>query len=329
MVLNEPFLSIVIPIYNAENYLRNNLSKLRDVNDNCIEFILVNDGSVDSSLSICEEFVKIDNRFKIINKKNGGVSSARNIGIEAARGKYIFFLDGDDSISPYFLDVIRYCVNKNIDFVFFNRWFLNRNCIEYRYSFDECVFKKVNDNLYDVVDVTLALKQKCFLSGSGEVLLKRNLIKNIRFDIGRNLLEDYDFFFKVLYYNKLNVCYCDKIVTLINDNVPNSLTKIKVPLNTSEWQTKKFLVDINPFFIGNKYLSNRFFWIESYFYMKKFGQKDRFKYVNIIKRSCIKHMGVNKYFIGFVGLVLGVDINKVRIVVKKYIRNGLRVFVGK
>ena len=70
-------------------------------------------------------------------------------------------------------------------------------------------------------------------------------------------MEDYDFFFKVLYYNKLNVCYCDKIVTLINDNVPNSLTKIKVPLNTSEWQTKKFLVDINPFFIGNKYLSNR------------------------------------------------------------------------
>ena len=92
----EEKVSIIIPVYNAENSLTRTLDSVCNQTYNNIEIILVNDGSKDNSLKICEQFKKTDRRIIIINKKNGGVSRARNDAIRISSGQYIVFADADD-----------------------------------------------------------------------------------------------------------------------------------------------------------------------------------------------------------------------------------------
>jgi glycosyltransferase involved in cell wall biosynthesis len=93
-----PKVSIVIPVYNVEKYLRQCLDSVVNQTLKDIEIICVNDGSTDNSLQILEEYANKDDRIKIINKDNGGLSSARNAGLEIATGVYIGFVDSDDYI---------------------------------------------------------------------------------------------------------------------------------------------------------------------------------------------------------------------------------------
>lgn len=91
--------SIVVPIYNVELFLKRCLDTIINQSYSNIEIILVNDGSTDNSLKICNEYKEKDERIKVIDKKNGGLGSARNAGIDVATGKYIMFIDSDDYIS--------------------------------------------------------------------------------------------------------------------------------------------------------------------------------------------------------------------------------------
>ncbi|MGN0632888.1 MAG: glycosyltransferase family 2 protein [Oscillospiraceae bacterium] len=91
-----PKVSVVVPVYNVECYLKKTLETLRSQTLADIEFILVDDGSLDRSGEICDEYALLDSRFRVLHKKNGGVSSARNIGMENACGDYIGFCDADD-----------------------------------------------------------------------------------------------------------------------------------------------------------------------------------------------------------------------------------------
>ena len=89
-------LSVIIPVYNVEKYLAECLDSVLNQTLKDIEVICVNDGSTDNSLQILEEYAKKDNRIKIVNKENGGLSSARNAGMNAATGEYFVFIDSDD-----------------------------------------------------------------------------------------------------------------------------------------------------------------------------------------------------------------------------------------
>ncbi|MEG2898607.1 MAG: glycosyltransferase, partial [Eubacterium sp.] len=91
-------ISLIIPIYNSEKFLDRCIQSIINQTYKNIEIILVNDGSIDQSLEICQLYKKRDNRIVIINKKNGGVGSARNIGLQKAKGDYIGFIDSDDYI---------------------------------------------------------------------------------------------------------------------------------------------------------------------------------------------------------------------------------------
>ena len=93
-------ISIIVPIYNVEEYLRRAVDSIRCQTYTNLEIILVDDGSPDNSGVICDEYAKTDNRIKVIHKKNGGLSDARNAGIEAATGAYLGFIDSDDYIEP-------------------------------------------------------------------------------------------------------------------------------------------------------------------------------------------------------------------------------------
>ena len=92
-------ISIIIPVYNVSKYLDKCLQSVVSQTYSNIQIILVNDGSTDNSGEICERWKKKDNRIEVIHKKNGGLSNARNVGIEKAQGKYLMFVDSDDIIS--------------------------------------------------------------------------------------------------------------------------------------------------------------------------------------------------------------------------------------
>lgn len=99
-------LSLVIPVYNAEKYISNCLDSVINQSYQDIEIILINDGSKDQSLFICEKFAVKDIRIKIINQSNGGPAKARNEGIKIAEGEYIGFVDADDIIKPDFYETL-------------------------------------------------------------------------------------------------------------------------------------------------------------------------------------------------------------------------------
>ena len=100
-----PAISVIIPIYNVEKYLRRCLDSVKNQTFPDWEAICVNDGSPDNSAEILEEYAKKDARFKIVNKENGGLSDARNAGMAVASGKYILYLDSDDFIHPQTMEI--------------------------------------------------------------------------------------------------------------------------------------------------------------------------------------------------------------------------------
>lgn len=106
-------ISIIIPIYNAEKFLTKSIESAINQTYKNIEIILVNDGSTDNSLKICENFLERDKRIKLIDSQNNGVSYARNLGLKNASGEYIFFLDSDDWIDLNTIEIIAKEANEN------------------------------------------------------------------------------------------------------------------------------------------------------------------------------------------------------------------------
>lgn len=92
--------SIIVPVYNIENYIRVCVESILAQTYESFELILVDDGSKDNSGILCDEYAAIDSRVKVIHKENGGVSSARNAGLQQAKGEWIMYVDGDDWIDP-------------------------------------------------------------------------------------------------------------------------------------------------------------------------------------------------------------------------------------
>ena len=110
-------ISVIVPIYNVEKYLKDCIESIINQTYSNIEIILVNDGSTDSSLEICEEYLNKNDKIVIVNKKNGGLSDARNAGLEKATGKYIMFVDADDYIAPNSCEIL-YNAIKDTDYEF-------------------------------------------------------------------------------------------------------------------------------------------------------------------------------------------------------------------
>lgn len=94
--MQENKLSIIVPIYNAERYIRQCVDSILSQSFGDFELLLVDDGSDDESSRICDEYAGVDSRVRVFHKVNGGVSSARNMGIDNARGRWILFVDADD-----------------------------------------------------------------------------------------------------------------------------------------------------------------------------------------------------------------------------------------
>lgn len=118
----QPFISVIVPIYNAEKYLHRCLNSLISQTYDNIEIILINDGSTDASAEICNTYTQKDNRIKVVHKVNGGVSSARNAGLDIASGNYLSFVDPDDYIELNTYESLCKYLNKGTDIVRFNAY---------------------------------------------------------------------------------------------------------------------------------------------------------------------------------------------------------------
>ena len=189
--------SIIVPIYKVEQYLRECIDSILDQTFTDFEVILVDDGSPDNCPHICEEYAKIDSRIKVIHKENGGLSSARNAGLDYvfknSNCKYISFIDGDDFVANDFLEKL-VCAIDGCDMSV---------CYYFRYAKDKCT--KIVGGKHCVDS-----EQYWYLSlpeASGIVmwnkLYKKDLFSNIRFKEG-TIIED-EFIRHYL------ICQCKKI----------------------------------------------------------------------------------------------------------------------
>lgn len=110
-------ISIVVPAYNAERYLRECIESVLGQTYGNIEIILVDDGSTDQTGLICDEYSAIDNRIKVIHKVNGGLPAARRTGVESARGEFVYFVDADDTIGPDTIALAVRLVSDDVDLI--------------------------------------------------------------------------------------------------------------------------------------------------------------------------------------------------------------------
>ena len=115
-----PTVSVIVPIYKVQPYIRRCIDSVMMQTYGDFELLLVDDGSPDDCGRICDEYAEKDNRIRVIHKKNGGLSDARNAGLDAATGEYIYFLDGDDCILPDLLEKAVARMECGLDMVVFS-----------------------------------------------------------------------------------------------------------------------------------------------------------------------------------------------------------------
>ncbi len=190
--MNTPYFSIIIPVYNVEKYLPQCLNSILEQSFKDYELILVNDGSKDNSLDICQDYMKRDGRITLINQKNEGPSSARNKGLNSAKGKYIMFIDSDDWIEPNTLHILYKYSSNNCPLIYFGFrvQFGNNDQIAYIHGFRH---SQNRNEYYDIIYHTMENSMHNFIYGfTCNKIFRKDIIerKNIRFDLKLRIKED-------------------------------------------------------------------------------------------------------------------------------------------
>ena len=209
--MNNELISIIVPIYNKEDYLPQCLDSIINQSYTNFEVLLVNDGSTDSSGIICQEYAERDSRFRYIEKENGGVSSARNLGLERSEGAYITFIDSDDWVEFNYLEVLYNALRENnadVAISSYKSYYLDGKFYLRVYSSQEEEFLRIGKRNRDVFLEEFPKLGKlnhdfhCIASK----LFKRELLESQKFDESINYGEDLYFFFN-LYLKMQSIIY--------------------------------------------------------------------------------------------------------------------------
>lgn len=197
-------LSIIIPVYNSEKFIGACVESVLDQAFNDYEIILVDDGSIDDSLDICQQYSRSHSHIRVIHESNGGASKARNTGIEYAKGKYIYFVDSDDIMCPEVLQKLSKTFDHEFDMIFGN--FISWNYLNSK--------KKIWDNITEIgiteKDDIISLCEKYARKNAQipwnpyQAFYKRSILEknDLKFDERLTVGEDCDFFFKYIKYVK-------------------------------------------------------------------------------------------------------------------------------
>jgi len=218
-----PKFSIIIPIYNVEQYLPKCLDSLVNQTYADIEIICVNDGSPDNSLQILKKYASKDERIKIINQENQGVSIARNVGINNATGDYILFVDADDWIETNTCNILNKNIEKNnLDLIIFNAYIAKNNQCNLGFRCNQ---------------------ESIMYSSMWSICYKREFLNqnNIRFPQNIKIAEDHVF--------RLNALSCSKNIKILQDYLyyyladrENSASKIKTVI-LEDIKTFEYLIE--------------------------------------------------------------------------------------
>lgn len=201
-------ISVIIPVYNVEKYLRECLDSVVNQSFQDKEIILVDDGSTDSSYLICEEYASRFPFIRIVQKANGGLSSARNRGIEESSGEWLIFLDSDDlwNDKDCLAKLYNYACALDLDIVRFEYQAVNENLelIEHRNYNKSLIENRTIDN-FELVKTGIAGEWFAVL-----YLIKRNVIGSLRFNEQTKFQEDIDFYCRLFGGEQFRCGYLDE-----------------------------------------------------------------------------------------------------------------------
>ena len=278
-----PLISIIIPVYNLENYLSKCLDTITNQTYKNIEIICINDGSTDNSLKVLKEYVQKDNRIKIINQNHFGPSKARNIGIKNSSGEYIVFVDGDDWIENNLVELAYNKISKcNADIVIYGHNRVEKNQIlPHKFSHETLTYyenKKIP--IVDLININHCIWDRMFRKKfltDNNILFPEEIIQN----------EDGIFNLICLYYNPRYCC------------LPNPLYNYR-PVREVSIMTKHLHI------IGNDIKACK------YFLNTDFFKNASFEYKSLVINKFIRNFSYNykqkKY--RFYRLIYNYQLNK-------------------
>ncbi len=294
-IVEKDLISVIVPVYNVENYIRKCIESILNQTYKNLEIILVDDGSPDNCGKICDEYAKIDSRVKVIHKQNGGVSSARNAGLEIAKGDYVAFVDGDDFIEQDMYEKMHLSLKKDnadISFCRFNEVVDAENflvvetaledfcaSLNLKYVFNQTSLISVEDN---------CKKVKKYVGGYiWRSLFNRNLIGKTRFD--ENVWHAEDLLFLI-------ECLCKKEIRIsfVDEYLYNYVIRSGSQTHNEKSEDKKY---------GEKLVKNRLD------YMKKIE--------NILKGTRFEKCVDGMYFYGYSTIFVNKYVNGVDIDLKE------------
>lgn len=199
----EELISVIVPVYKVEQYLDRCIKSLVEQTYSNIEIIIVDDGSPDNCPMMCDKWKKEDTRIRVIHKKNGGLSDARNAGLEVAKGVYVAFVDSDDYVDMQYIEILYYMMKRtNADLVACNCEIVKQeqSCKPRKKKIVTNIKEK---ELKEITTTTIGVN-------AWNKLYKRTLFEHIRFPVGK-IHEDAGIWWKIVYYASKVVAVEEKL----------------------------------------------------------------------------------------------------------------------
>ncbi len=230
--------SVIIPVYNVEKYIRNCLDSIVDqmISKEELQVILINDGSTDNSANICAEYCEKYDYFELYNIENGGQARARNIGLDIAKGKYIAYLDSDDTLSRDTLESVTHFFDQHYDEV---------DLVTYKIIPIANGIRKKTHYRYDIMKKTgvydLTLPENYYITQTNmNIVVKNKGDENILFDTTPNYRHEDQLYCTEVLRDKMKIGYVDDAEYLYEQNPQSTVSKffstITFDLTLSKWK---------------------------------------------------------------------------------------------
>lgn len=217
--------SVIVPVFNAEKYLRQCIDSILSQSYTDFELLLIDDGSKDKSGDICDEYARKDDKVRVFHKENGGVSSARNLGLDNAKGEWVTFVDSDDCLNSRAFDLMPNLPNVDLVICSYrvSKLYIN---INENVILQESLLKESED-LKNFIEFNL---HRYYLCTPWSKLFKRTNIGNLRFDVQIRFGEDTIFVLK--YLSRMHSCYItDTLFYVYHPSPLATFSKYKLSAN--------------------------------------------------------------------------------------------------
>ncbi len=278
-------ISVIVPIYNSEKYLNRCIESIVNQTYDNLEILLIDDGSIDNSPKICDEWKEKDKRIKVYHQKNSGVSMARNKGIKEAHGKYIAFIDSDDYIDKNMYQILLSTLKKEKSNIAICNYYIFDN-EEQRKGIQKKPKKSFVDELSNMNSIGGYIWNK---------LYTKDILKKIKFHSNIPIYEDLLFNYQIALNTNIHYSYIDTPLYYYIQNNTSAIHQNNIQKRVSSLEALSNIVDILKKLNNNNYLKYECNYIGNYC-----------KYKEIIKREN-----------------LDIDLTKQKKIARNYLNEGL------